>query len=147
MNYHQILPVWHLKLTSEPTMQYIISAALRLSWHQISCSKTLRCECDNKDPQFGGGALLIVLSTLQAMCCKMCLSVAFSFVRVHVYRMGLDIVFSFWTRYVADVWSHPGYYLVHPPTPPWSHWDKAISDSDVATLSSRSWVWSKGKVI
>ena len=102
MNYHQILPVWHLKLTSEPTMRYTISATLRLTWHQISCSKALRCECDNKDPQFGGGALLILLSTLQAMCCKMCLSVAFRFVRLHVYRMGLDIVFSFWTRYVAS---------------------------------------------
>ena len=26
-------------------------------------------------------------------------------------------------------------------------WDKAISDSDLETLRSRSWVWSKGKVI
>ena len=28
-------------------------------------------------------------------------------------------------RQHADVWSHPGHYLVHPPTPPWSH--KSIS--------------------
>ena len=59
----------------------------------------------------------------------------------------------------------------HPPTPPWSHksiswswmddshpfsfivnrpphlWDKAISDSDLETPRSRSWVWSKVKVI
>ena len=31
-------------------------------------------------------------------------------------------------RRLADVWSHPSHYPVHPPTPPWSH-------------SSISWSW------
>ena len=79
-----------------------------------------------------------------------------------------------WCRRHADVWSHPGHYLVHPPTPPWSH--KSISWSwmddshpfrslsishpipdiklfQTLTLELQgqghgdSWVWSKGKVI
>ena len=67
-------------------------------------------------------------------------------------------------RRFANVWSHPSHYPVHPPTPAWSmngwltsfsfivnwpphSWDKAISDSDLETPRSRSWVWSKGKVI
>ena len=72
----------------------------------------------------------------------------------------------------ADMWSHPGHYPVHLSTSPWSHksinimvmngwltsflfivnlpphsWDKAISDSDLETPRSRSWMWSKSKVI
>ena len=37
-------------------------------------------------------------------------------------------------------------FLFHVNRPPHS-WDKDISDSDLETLRSRSWVWSKGKVI
>ena len=35
-------------------------------------------------------------------------------------------------------------FIVNPPP---NSWDKAISDSDLETPRSRSWVWSKGKVI
>ena len=28
-------------------------------------------------------------------------------------------------RRYADVWSHPGHYLVHPPTPPWTWMDES----------------------
>ena len=37
-------------------------------------------------------------------------------------------------------------FSFHVNRPPHS-WDKAISDSDLETTRSRSWVWSKGKVI
>ena len=39
-----------------------------------------------------------------------------------------------------------GSFSFHVNRPPHS-WDKAISDSDLETSRSRSWVWSKGKVI
>ena len=37
-------------------------------------------------------------------------------------------------------------FSFHVNRPPYS-WDKVISDSDLKTPGSRSWVWSKGKVI
>ena len=40
----------------------------------------------------------------------------------------------------------PRSFSFHVNRPPHS-WDKAISDSDLETPRSRSWVWSKGKVI
>ena len=45
---------------------------------------------------------------------------------------------------VMNVWLTSFSFIVN--RPPHS-WDKAISDSDLETLRSRSWVWSKGKVI
>ena len=79
-----------------------------------------------------------------------------------------------WCRRHADVWSDPGDYLVHPPTPPWSHksisWSWMDDSHPFRSLSighpipeiklfqtlplelqgqghGDSWVWSKGKVI
>ena len=57
----------------------------------------------------------------------------------------------------AVVLSHPSHYPVHPPTPQWlpiGHSDqpshssnKAISNFDLETTRSRSWLWSKCKTI
>ena len=80
------------------------------------------------------------------------------------------MIFKLICRRHADVWSHPSHYPQHPPTPhqstSWSWMDdshpirsmsignpipeiKAISDLEISTprSRSRSWVWSKGKVI
>ena len=45
---------------------------------------------------------------------------------------------------VMNVWLTSFSFIVNRPP---HFWDKAVSDSDLETQRSRSWVWSKGKVI
>ena len=74
-------------------------------WHQISYSirfpaVPLQCNGDNV-PLFGRGPPLAVLSILQAISCNGSLRVAFSFVGLHVYWIGLEMCFRpcvFWIK-------------------------------------------------
>ena len=91
-----ILSMWHHKLTSEPPLSYTGHLKCRLC--HIKSVVPLEMwnttyKCDSKDRLFRQGVPLPVLSILQTMYFNRCLSVAFSFVRLHVYRMGSDILF------------------------------------------------------
>ena len=67
------------------TMIYLLPCGLC----QIGCSNTLQLpQSNNKCSLFGGGVSPAVLSILQAMYFNGSLSVAFSFVRLHVCRIG-----------------------------------------------------------